>query len=428
MRNFIAMFNPSHSPNHAAGPCPGQAKKQPRRRREARRVRGASHHQPRSRGGFTLTQMVVVLVIIGILAALVTSAFHHSRALAERAQCDAKLKAVVLALDAFRQEHGYYPEHLSELVVEKYLDTEALHCPADPLEGDSYANYYIHRQSRDNGELPILLCPYHEHDMVQGGQGFKGAYTTQFAVRPAVLNAPVGVTVTHPDGSTITGVGGMVLHGGDRITTAGGGSAVLAFADTSTATLADNCDVTVLQSFISGHGAPLYTVLRQSLGTVSHQVNPGSKYDVVTPTSTAGALGTKFMLTVNDDETKPDVLTVIQHKVYLTTMWSTTIVYGPDLAPGMPHSMTLPTHTDDANFIASKHNGRTSASPPSVGSPASTPTPVPANTPVPTATPAPGNTPGPTVTPVPTSTPVATPSGGKKKKKADGDDKDDRDD
>ena len=118
--------------------------------------------------------------------------FARGRVAAERTQCDAKLKALVLALDAFRQEHGYYPEHLSELVVEKYVDEEALHCPSDPLEGDSYANYYIHRQPRDDGELPILVCPYHEHDMVQGGQGFKGAYTTQFATSPAVLTAPIG--------------------------------------------------------------------------------------------------------------------------------------------------------------------------------------------------------------------------------------------
>ena len=46
-----------------------------------------------------------------------------------------------------------------------------------------------------------------------------------------------------------------------------------------------------MQCFRSGHASPLYTVLRQSLGIVTHQVNPGSKFDVVTPTSTAGGFG-----------------------------------------------------------------------------------------------------------------------------------------
>src|SRR5665213_2379302 len=65
------------------------------------------------RRGFTLLQMLLALAIIAILATLSFAAFSHSRVLVRRAECDARMKAVILALDAYRQEHGQYPKHLS---------------------------------------------------------------------------------------------------------------------------------------------------------------------------------------------------------------------------------------------------------------------------------------------------------------------------
>jgi hypothetical protein len=48
--------------------------------------------------------------------------------------------------------------------------------------------------------------------------------------------------------------------------------------------------------------APLYTLIRQSVGiNVKYTVTHGSKFDVTTPTATAGALGTMFYVSILPD-------------------------------------------------------------------------------------------------------------------------------
>jgi hypothetical protein len=85
----------------------------------------------------------------------------------------------------------------------------------------------------------------------------------------------------------------MEVRGGDIIRTGGGGSATIVFADGSSSELRGGSSVTVMQSFRDGRSrAPLYTMVRQKFGDVLYKVIPGSRFDVVTPTATAGALGT----------------------------------------------------------------------------------------------------------------------------------------
>jgi prepilin-type N-terminal cleavage/methylation domain-containing protein len=257
-----------------------------------RRARSA----PGTRRGFTLIQLLAVTAIIGVLAAITIGAFGSSRLQAQRAQCDVNLKAITMALDAFRQEQGHFPLHLSELVDKKYLtNATMLRCPTDPRADGSYDEYYVMRASRSNGELPILVCPLCSGDSQRGMQAFKGRYTKQFATRPAEFIAVSSATVERPGKNPISARNGMQLRGGDIIRTTGGGSATVRFADGSTSTLDSDSEITLLQSFIAGNShAPLYTLVRQKAGHVVYQVTHGSKFDVATPTATAGALGTAF--------------------------------------------------------------------------------------------------------------------------------------
>ena len=276
------------------------------------------------RGGFTLLEILLVVAVTALLAALVLSTFKKARLGAQRAGCDLNLKELSVALESFRQETGRYPLVLAELVDYKYLkDPETLRCPAEVRPDGSYQEYYAIRASRDKRELPILVCPLHEG---YGAQAYKGVFTKQYAVVPARLTQAVKTTVLRANGRSMTGSAGMEILGGDRITTANGNAtATIAFADGSSSTLGRNASVTVLQSFRDKqNSAPLYTLLRQSLGTATHRVTPGSKFDVATPTATAGALGTEFTITINANG--GSTLVVTQHQVYLSTVAGTQIV------------------------------------------------------------------------------------------------------
>jgi type II secretory pathway pseudopilin PulG len=269
-------------------------------------------------------QIIIVIAVIALLAAVMMPTLGRSREAAKRAQCDMRLKTIALALDAYRQEHGRYPKHLQELRDAHYIqDPDALRCPDDPRPANegSYDDYYVLRSARDANELPILVCPFHE-ETGGGAQAYKGRYTTQLAARPAHIINARDVTVQRPGKSPIAASAGMAVRGGDRITTGGSGGAVIEFSDGSRASLEGGADLTVLQSFVlTNAGAPLYTIVRQTLGQVTYTVNHGSPFDVATPTATAGARGTEFTVTVNPDGTTDVVVT--SGKVLFTTLDST---------------------------------------------------------------------------------------------------------
>jgi type II secretory pathway pseudopilin PulG len=314
----------------------------------------------RRRTGFTLAQIVVAIAILGILSAIIIGTFRRARVPAQRAKCDVQLKELVMALDTFRQERGHLPDNLSELVDNNYIPADTLHCPADlnyytarktDPKYTSYSDGYVIREPRDSGELPIVVCPFHEDDGSFGAQGFKGGYTKQFAAEPASL--PVGgfsgaVTVTRPGVGVLalpTKAGQpLMLHGGDRIKT-GAGSATITFQDGSTAGITANTEMSVLQSFIDGQtSGTLYTLVRQFSGRVNYYVNPSahSHFDVATPTATAGALGTRFTIDVVPASSLASgtttlagsqletVLKVTEHTVALTTSARTIVIKDTD--------------------------------------------------------------------------------------------------
>ena len=326
----------------------------------------------RSRRGFTLLQILLVLAIVALLSAFLFGAFGHSRESAYRAQCDVQIKAITMALDAFRTENGRYPQHLNELVTKKYLtDTAMLQCPSDPRPHGSYDDYYVIRAGRDSGELPILLCPLCESNSGQAIQGFKGRYTKHFATRPAELTAAASTTIERPGKNPIAGKIGMQLRGGDIIRTSSDGQAIVRFADGSESEMGGGSEITVLQSFISGHSrAPLYTLIRQSVGNVHYRVNHGSKFDVSTPTATAGALGTAFE--IKSDSSGSWWLKVTQSKVYYSSTSERSIVTPTSTSTSTPASNnSLLSKNNDAPvkvtsdwvFIGKESNSSTAPTP-----------------------------------------------------------------
>ncbi len=251
------------------------------------------------KSGFTLLQIVVVIGIFLFFTSWVAYSTTAGRAVAREAECNNNLKAIALAIDAYHQEHKTFPTTLAVLRQMGYLpDSRVLNCPDAPDSEGTYEEFYVVRAPRNNQDLPVLVCPYHETSH-RGVQAFIGRRVEDFSTQPARLTGANDVTVQRPGSAPVTGVTGMELHGADIIRTGIQGAAVITFADRSTATLQRQTEVTLLQSFMDGKvRVPLYTLVRQHDGTVRYDVNHGSKFDVATPTAVCGALGTQFTITV----------------------------------------------------------------------------------------------------------------------------------
>jgi prepilin-type N-terminal cleavage/methylation domain len=77
----------------------------------------------RKDSGFTLIELLIVIVILGVLAAVVVLAVGAFDERGEQAACKSDVKAVEVAVEAYRAKNSVYPGSLNDLVggTENYL-------------------------------------------------------------------------------------------------------------------------------------------------------------------------------------------------------------------------------------------------------------------------------------------------------------------
>jgi len=93
---------------------------------------------------FTLVEMLLVITIIGILAALVIPKMVGRSEQARQTAVRADISSIKTALDAFEVDNGYYPKSLQDL-LQQPRDTKNWHGPyLDKMPLDPWLNAYVY--------------------------------------------------------------------------------------------------------------------------------------------------------------------------------------------------------------------------------------------------------------------------------------------
>ncbi len=127
----------------------------------------------RRRSGFTLIEIMVVVVILGLLAALVVPRIGPQVAEAQRTAAQTQIRSLEDALEMYRLHNGFYPSTQQGLdALVKAPSTSPV--PKRYAEGgyikkvpdDPWGNPYIYRN--DNGHIRIISTG---PDGEEGGEG-----------------------------------------------------------------------------------------------------------------------------------------------------------------------------------------------------------------------------------------------------------------
>jgi len=79
--------------------------------------------------GFTLLELIIIIVIIGILAAIATPAFKSAITSTKEAALRSDLYIMRDGIDQYKADKKAYPKELEDLVTSKYLRF----IPVDPM-------------------------------------------------------------------------------------------------------------------------------------------------------------------------------------------------------------------------------------------------------------------------------------------------------
>ncbi len=104
-----------------------------------------------SQSGFTLVEMMMTLLIIGILVSIVFASYLFSATKARETACKSNIRIIKSAITQYQsQNQGALPPKLDSLVPDYIRDSRSLYCPESGLKYD-YDN--------QTGEVTCPSCP-----------------------------------------------------------------------------------------------------------------------------------------------------------------------------------------------------------------------------------------------------------------------------
>jgi prepilin-type N-terminal cleavage/methylation domain-containing protein len=83
----------------------------------------------RDEAGFTLIELMIVIVILGVLAGIVIFAVGGITDNGNVAACKSDVKTLAVAVEAFRAKHGNYPQQLDNTTAVPAGQTDVVHTP-----------------------------------------------------------------------------------------------------------------------------------------------------------------------------------------------------------------------------------------------------------------------------------------------------------
>jgi general secretion pathway protein G len=134
--------------------------------------RHGAKRQPASLAGFTLLELLVVIVIIGLLAAYVGPRYFSQIGKTERGTAKAQIEGLARALDTYRIDVGHYPttEQGLNALLAKPADEPKWSGPylQKAVPNDPWGNAYIYRVPSPGGDFELIS---NGKDGQTGGEG-----------------------------------------------------------------------------------------------------------------------------------------------------------------------------------------------------------------------------------------------------------------